>query len=150
MKRLFIDLSLTVQTAAGSAVYAWEICHRLMRLGQPMQVLPMTNPFRTQGRFGWKRRFNALLRVLLWRPWLAGLEARGSDCFLFTNAFVPRSFMGREYGVIMLDLAAWHDRDLLSWRGRLGMLGLPQTLRRASAIFAISEYTAEDVAQTFS
>lgn len=150
MKRLFIDLSLTVQTAAGSAVYAWEICHRLMRLGQPMQVLPMTNPFRTQGRFGWKRQLNGLLRDVLWRPWLAGSEARDRDCFLFTNAFVPRSFLHREFGVIMLDLAAWHDREILSWRGRLGMHGLPQTLRRASKIFAISEYTAEDVAQTFS
>ena len=32
MKRLFVDLSLTAQTGAGSAVLAWEFAHRLMEL----------------------------------------------------------------------------------------------------------------------
>lgn len=150
MKRLFVDLSLTSQTGAGSAVYAWEICHRLMRLAMPMQVLPLTNPFRTHGRTGLSRKISALLRDLLWRPFLAGLEARPGDCFLFTNAFVPRSFLDREYAVIMLDLGAWHDRAILSWRGRLGTRALPTVLARATHVFAISEHTAQQVAQEFS
>ncbi|GAB6061135.1 glycosyltransferase family 4 protein [Desulfonatronum parangueonense] len=150
MKRLFVDLSLTVQTGAGSAVYAWEICHRLMRLAAPLQVLPLTNPFRTHGRIGMRRKIHALLRDLLWRPCLAGLEARTGDCFLFTNTFVPRGLMHREYAVILLDLGAWHDRSLLSWRGRLGMRALPKVLARATHVFAISDHTARDAAREFS
>lgn len=149
MKRLFVDLSLTAQTGAGSAVYAWEICHRLMRLGAPLQVLPMTIPFRTLGRSGLPRKIQALMRDLLWRPFLAGLEAHTGDCFLFTNAFVPRRFQGREYGVIVLDLGAWRDRNLLSWRGRLGMRTMPRVLAGARHVFAISEFTAQDISKAF-
>ncbi|WP_031387739.1 glycosyltransferase family 4 protein [Desulfonatronum thiodismutans] len=148
-KRLWVDLSLTAQTEAGSAVYAWEICHRLMRQAMPMQVLPLTSPFRVLDRTGIRRKFNALLRDLLWRPVLAGLEARPDDCFLFTNTFVPRKFWHRKFGVIILDLGAWHDRALLSWRGRLGTRSLPTVLAHAAHIFAISEYTAQDVAREF-
>lgn len=148
-KRLWVDLSLTAQTEAGSAVYAWEICHRLMRQAMPMQVLPLTSPFRVQGRTGLQRKLNGLFRDLLWRPFLAGLEARSDDCFLFTNTFVPRKFWRRKFGVIILDLGAWHDRALLSWRGRLGTRSLPAVLAHATHIFAISEYTAQDVAREF-
>lgn len=150
MKRLFVDLSLTTQTEAGSAVYAWEICHRLMRQAMPMQVLPLTSPFRVLGRTGIRRKLNGLLRDLLWRPMLAGLEARPDDYFLFTNTFVPRKFLNRNYGVVILDLGAWHDRTLLSWRGRLGTCTLPAVLANAGHIFAISKFTAQDVAQEFS
>lgn len=149
-KRLWVDLSLAAQTEAGSAVYAWEVCHRLMRQAMPMQVLPLTCPFRVQGRTGIRRKINALLRDLLWRPVLAGLEARPDDCFLFTNTFVPRKFWPRKFGVVILDLGAWHDRALLSWRGRLGTRSLPAVLAHATQIFAISEYTAQDVAREFS
>lgn len=149
MKRLFVDLSLTAQTGAGSAVLAWEFAHRLMRLGLPMQVLPMTCPFRTLGRAGLPRKVQALLRDLLWRPFLAGLEAGPRDCFLFINSFVPRRFLDREYGVIMLDLGAWHDRRILSWRGRLGTRSMPAALARARHVFAISEFTARDVCAQF-
>ncbi|SMP72771.1 glycosyltransferase family 4 protein [Desulfonatronum lacustre] len=148
-KRLLVDLSLTAQTEAGSAVYAWEICHRLMRQAMPMQVMPLTSPFRVQGRTGIRRKLNGLLRDLLWRPLLAGLEARPDDCFLFTNAFVPRKFWRRKFGVVILDLGAWHDRALLSWRGRLGTRSLPAVLAGATHIFAISEHTAQDVAREF-
>ncbi|WP_158269673.1 glycosyltransferase family 1 protein [Desulfonatronum sp. SC1] len=148
-KRLLVDLSLTGQTEAGSAVYAWEICHRLMRQAMPMQVLPLTSPFRVLGRTGIRRKLNGLLRDLLWRPVLAGLEARPDDCFLFTNTFVPRKFWRRKFGVVILDLGAWHDRALLSWRGRLGTRTLPAVLAHAAHIFAISEYTAQDVARAF-
>jgi len=150
MERLLVDLSLTAQTEAGSAVYAWEVCHRLMRQAMPMQVLPLTSPFRVQGRTGLRRKLNGLLRDLLWRPVLAGLEARHGDCFLFTNTFVPRKFWRRKFGVVILDLGAWHDRALLSWRGRLGTRSLPAVLAHAAHIFAISEYTAEDVVREFS
>lgn len=149
MKRLFVDLSLTVQTGGGAALYAWEICHRLMRLGHTQQILPMTNPFRTHGRAGTPRKIQALLRDLLWRPFLAGLEAREEDCFLFTNAFVPRRFMNREYAVIMLDLGAWHNQNILSWRGRLGTRAMPRVLAGARHIFAISDFTANDLAKEF-
>ncbi len=148
-KRLLVDLSLTAQTEAGSAVYAWEACHRLMRQAMPMQVLPLTSPFRVLGRTGIRRKLNGLLRDLLWRPFLAGLEARPDDCFLFTNSFVPRKFWRRKFGVVILDLGAWHDRALLSWRGRLGTRSLPAVLAQAAHIFAISEYTAQDVAREF-
>lgn len=149
MKRLFVDLSLTAQTGAGSAIYAWEICHRLMRLGFPLQILPMTSPFRTWKRDGIPRKIQALLRDLAWRPFLAGLEACHEDCFLFTNAFVPRRFQEREYGVIILDLGAWHDRDILSWRGRAGTRAIPRALAGARHVFAISEYTAQDISKMF-
>ncbi|WP_045222774.1 glycosyltransferase family 4 protein [Desulfonatronum thioautotrophicum] len=149
MKRLFVDLSLTAQTENGSAVYAWEVGHRLMRQAMPLQVLPLTSPFRVLGRTGIQRKLNGLLRDLLWRPILAGLEARPDDLFLFTNTFVPRKFWRRQFGVVILDLGAWHDRALLSWRGRLGTRSLPAVLEHAAHIFAISEYTAEDVARVF-
>jgi glycosyltransferase involved in cell wall biosynthesis len=149
MKRLFVDLSLTAQTGAGSAMYAWEICHRLMRQGHALQVLPMTSPFRTRGRSGTSRKVQALLRDVLWRPFLAGLEAREQDCFLFTNAFVPRRLLHREYAVVMLDLGAWHDRNILSWRGRLVSRGMPRILAKARHVFAISDFTADEVSTQF-
>ncbi|HDQ41341.1 MAG TPA: glycosyltransferase family 1 protein [Desulfonatronum sp.] len=149
MMRLFVDLSLTVQTGAGSALYAWEICHRLMRLGHAQQVLPMTCPFRTLGRVGIPRKMQALLRDLLWRPFLSGLEAQEQDCFLFINAFVPRRFLNRKYAVVVLDLGAWHDRSILSWRGRLGTRTMPRVLTGAQHVFAISDSTADDLVREF-
>lgn len=149
VKRLFVDLSLTAQTGAGSAVLAWEFAHRLMRLGLPMQVLPMTCPFRTLNRVGLPRKLQALMRDLLWRPFLAGLEAGPQDCFLFINSFVPRRFLHREYGVVMLDLGAWRDRRILSWRGRLGTRNLPTVLARARHVFAISEFTSQELHTQF-
>ncbi len=148
-KRLFVDLSLTAQTGAGCAVYSWEIVHRLMRICEPLQVLPMNCPFRTLGRTGLPRAWQALLRDLLWRPFLSGLEARPEDCFLFPNTFVPRKFWQKKFGVIIHDLGAWHDRTLLSWRGRIGTRSLPLILKQAEHVFAVSEYTAMDITREF-
>lgn len=148
-KRFYFDLSGLAYTSAGTAIYAWELCHRLMRLGQPLQVIPHTCPFRTVGKSGIKRSFEALLRDTLWKNILSGRVASKDDYFIFPNINVPPKFHSRKYGVTVHDLGAWHNPSYLTWRGKMALQTIPQILENAEHIFAVSDYTAKDVANNF-
>ena len=148
-RKLYFDLSILASTAAGSAIHAWELCHRLMRLAKPLQVIPFSSPFKTQDKTGLNRAFNAVLRDTLWQNWLAGMEANQKDYFIFPNLNVPRKFYPLEYAVFVHDLGSWHNRSYLKWRGSLTTQAIPKALKNANCIFAVSEYTAQDVAREF-
>lgn len=148
-QQFYFDLSGLAHTSAGTAIYAWELCHRLMRLAQPLQVIPHTCPFKTLGKSGVERSVEALLRDTLWNNILAGRVASKNDYFIFPNINVPPKFYNGKYGVIVLDLGAWHNRSYLKWRGRTAIQAVPKILNKSQHIFAISDYTAEDVANTF-
>jgi glycosyltransferase involved in cell wall biosynthesis len=148
-QKIYFDLSVLANTAAGSAVFAWELCHRLMRLAQPLQVIPVTCPFSTLEKTGLNRAVNAVLRDTIWQHWLVG-KATVSDYFIFPNPLiVPPKFYNFPYAVFILDLGSWHNRLYLQWRGKLAVQALPKVLQSADQIFAISDYTAEDVAREF-
>jgi glycosyltransferase involved in cell wall biosynthesis len=148
-RKIYFDLSVLAQTAAGSSVHAWELCHRLMRLSQPLQIIPFTLPFRTEGKKGFSRAFNAVLRDTVWNNLLVGMEASKQDYFIFPNTNVPKKFYNLKYAVFVHDLGSWHDRSYLTWRGNLGTRSLPKILENANKIFAISDYTAEDIVSEF-
>lgn len=148
-KRFYFDLSGLGHTSAGTAIYAWELCHRLMRLAQPLQVIPHTSPFRTVGKSGIERSFEALLRDTLWNNILSGRVANKDDYFIFPNINVPPKFYTKKYGVTIHDLGAWHNRSYLTWRGKRALQAIPKILENAEHIFAVSDYTAKDVANIF-
>ncbi len=148
-KRFYFDLSGLAHTSAGTAIYAWELCHRLMKLAQPLQVIPHTCPFRTVGKSSLERSIEGLLRDTLWNNILAGRAASKDDYFIFPNINVPAKFYSRKYGVTVHDLGGWHNPSYLTWRGRIALQAIPQILKNAEHIFTISDYTAEDIANTF-
>ena len=148
-RRIYFDLSSLASTSAGSAVYAWELCHRLMRLAKPLQLIPFTSPFKTEGKRGLSRTANAILRDTIWQNLLSGMEATEKDYFIFPTPNVPRKFYNLNYAVFILDLGNWHNRSYLQLRGKLTTLAIPKALKNANHIFAISNYTAQDVAQEF-
>jgi glycosyltransferase involved in cell wall biosynthesis len=148
-RRIYFDLSPLAKTAAGSGVYAWELCHRLMRIAQPLQVIPFTLPFRTEGKKGFERALNAALRDSIWNNFLAGMEASTEDYFIFPNVSIPKKFYKQKYALVVLDIGVWHERSYLKWRGQISVQALPENVRNADCIFAISDYTAQDVANEF-
>lgn len=136
-------------TSAGSAVYAWELCHRLMRLAQPTQVIPYSCPFVTRNKKRIHRLLNAFLRETIWHPLLAYMANKEESYFICPTHNVPKSFYKRKYAIIILDLAAWHDPSVTTWGGRNFAKSLPESIKKADRIFAISDYTAQDVANEF-
>lgn len=149
-RKIYLDLSTFAVNSSGSAVYVWELCHRLMRLAKPLQVLPFTSPFRTVGRKGFSRVLNAILRDTIWQNILAGMETTKQDYFIFPNLTnVPRKFYNLKYAVIVYDLGAWHNRSYRRWRGKIAVRAIPEILANADTIFAISDYTAQDTANEF-
>lgn len=149
-QKVYFDLSSISQTSAGSSVYAWELCHRLMRLGKPLQVLPFTCSFRTVGKKGFPRLINGLLRDTIWQWFLAGREIDLNDYVIFPNAaMVPKKFYQRKYAVVVLDLGAWHNLSYVTARGKFSILSMRKAIENADCIYAISDYTAYDVAQEF-
>lgn len=148
--RIYFDLTSLAMTSAGSAVYVWELCHRLMRLARPLQVVPLTCPFTTVNKTGISRAFNAILRDTLWNNLLVGSPASNDDYFIFPNINVPRKFYDRKYAIVVMDLGAWHNPQYVTWRGKISIQAIPNIIKNANRIFAISDYTAEDIANTFS
>lgn len=149
-RKIYFDLSTLANTSSGSAVYVWELCHRLMRLAKPLQVLPFTSPFRTLGRKGLSRTLNAILRDTIWQNLLAGMQANKKDYFIFPSILnVPKKFYNLKYAVVVYDLGAWYNRSYLKWRGRIALRAIPEILANADSIFAISDYTAQDTANEF-
>jgi glycosyltransferase involved in cell wall biosynthesis len=148
-RKIYFNLTPLAITSAGSAVYAWELCHRLMRLAQPTQVIPYSCPFVTINKTGIVRILNAILRENIWHPLLAGLGDKEQDYFICPTHNVPKSFYHRQYAIVILDLAAWHDSSVTTWGGRNFAKSLPESIKKASHIFAISDYTAQDVANEF-
>jgi glycosyltransferase involved in cell wall biosynthesis len=148
-QKIYFDLSTLANTFAGSAVYCWEICHRLMRLSQTLEVIPISCPFSTVGRKGFARSVNAILRDILWNNWLFGLEANPEDYFIFPNIILPKQFAGCKYAVVVHDIGAWHNPEYLSWRGRITMQNLPKAVKNADRVFTVSDFTADDIAKEF-
>ncbi|MEM2154878.1 MAG: glycosyltransferase family 1 protein, partial [Nitrososphaeria archaeon] len=148
-KKIYFNLTPLSITSAGSAVYAWELCHRLMRFAQPTQVIPYSCPFVTKNKKGIHRLLNAFLRETIWHPLLAYMASKEEDYFICPSHNVPKSFYHRQYAIVILDLAAWHDPSLTTWVGRGFAKSLPESIKKAAHIFAISDYTAQDVANEF-
>jgi len=148
-RKIYFNLTPVSITSAGSAVYAYELCHRLMRLATPLQVIPYTCPFITIGKHGIPRLINALLREMLWLRILANLGDRENDYFFCPTHNVPTIFHKRKYAIVILDLAAWHNPSITTWGGRQFAKNLPKSIENADQIFAISDYTAKDVANEF-
>jgi len=150
-QKVYFDLSATTATSGGIAVYAWELCHRLMGLSKPLQVAPFKCPFRTLDRNGIPRTLNAILRDTVWQSFLAAQEGNKADYYIFPspNPNVPKQFYKRKYAIIIHDLGAWHNPLYLNWRGRRTLQAMPEAVRNAECIFAISEYTAQDVVHEF-
>ena len=149
-RKVYFDLTTLASTSAGSSVHAWELCHRLMRIARPLQVIPFTSPFRTDGRKGWSRAFNALLRDTVWQNLLLGMEATDKDYFIFNSPLnVPQKFFSLKYAIFVHDLGAWHERSYLNWRGRMSVKSIPEALANADIIFAVSDYTAKDIVNEF-
>jgi glycosyltransferase involved in cell wall biosynthesis len=148
-RRIYFDLSVLSNTAAGSSIHAWELCHRLMRLSQPLKVIPFTLPFRTEGKTGLSRICNAILRDTVWTNFLAGMEATKKDYFIFPNTSVPKRFYHLKYAVFVHDIGSWYNKNYLSWRGHFLTKSLPLVLENADKIFTVSDYTARDVIHEF-
>ena len=148
-RKIYFDLSVLANTSAGTAVYAWEVCHRLMKLTMPLQVIPYTSPFRTVDRQGIKRAFNAVLRDSLWQPFMARMQAATEDYFIYPTPELAK-FASQDYAIVIHDLGAWHDPSCLSWRGKLELGNLPKVAKKADRIFTVSDYTAQDVIKEFS
>jgi glycosyltransferase involved in cell wall biosynthesis len=149
-RKIYFDLSTLANTFAGSAVYCWEICHRLMRLSKTLEVIPISCPFSTVGKQGFIRNINALLRDSLWNNFLFGIEADREDYFIFPNMIIPKRFYQRKYAIIIHDIGAWYNPEYLSWRGRITMKNLPKAVKNADRIFTVSDFTANDMAKEFS
>jgi glycosyltransferase involved in cell wall biosynthesis len=148
-RKIYFDLSTLANTFAGSAVYCWEICHRLMRLSKTLEVIPVSCPFSTVGKKGFTRSISAILRDSIWNNFLFGLEADREDYFIFPNLIVPKRFYQRKYALIIHDIGAWYNPEYLSWRGRMTMKNLSTAARNADRIFTVSDFTADDIAQEF-
>jgi glycosyltransferase involved in cell wall biosynthesis len=148
-RKIYFDLSTLANTHAGSAVYCWEVCHRLMRRSQTLEVIPISCPFSTVGKKGLSRTVNALLRDILWNNFLFGIEANPNDYFIFPNIVAHRRLYYRKYAIVIHDIGAWHNPEYLSWRGRFTMRRLPSAVQNADRIFAVSEFTADDMAKEF-
>lgn len=147
--RIYFDLSVIANTYTGVSIYSWELCQHLMQISDPLQTIPLTCPFRTVGRSIFPRIINAFLRDTLWSSFLIGIEGGNEDYFIFPHPSVPKKFYNRNYAIIIHDLAAWHDPSLITWRGRISLRNLPNSIKNAHRIFAISEYTAQDIAKSF-
>jgi glycosyltransferase involved in cell wall biosynthesis len=147
--KIYFDLSVLSNTAAGSSIHAWELCHRLMRLSQPLKVIPFTLPFRTEGKKGLSRVCNAILRDTVWTNFLAGMEATKEDYFIFPTTSVPKKFYRLNYAVFVHDIGCWYNKNYLSWRGNFQSKSLPLVLENANKIFAVSDYTAQDIIHEF-
>ncbi|MEM2154880.1 MAG: glycosyltransferase family 1 protein [Nitrososphaeria archaeon] len=148
-QRVYFNLSPVSMTFGGMAVYSWELCHRLMRFSEPLQVVPYTCPFTTLGKRGLFRNLNAILREGMWDNIVAYLGSTKDDYFVFPTHNVPNQFYGRKYAMIILDLAAWHNPSITTWRGQNFVKSLPKSIENADSLFAISDYTAQDVANQF-
>ncbi|MGL5806047.1 MAG: glycosyltransferase family 4 protein [Xenococcaceae cyanobacterium] len=148
-KKIYFDLSTLANTFAGSAVYCWEVCHRLMRRSQTLEVIPVSCPFSTVGKKGLARTINALLRDLVWNNILFGIEANPEDYFIFPNIVAHRRFYRRKYAIVVHDIGAWHNPEYLSWRGKFTMRRLPIAVKNADRVFAVSNFTANDIAKEF-
>lgn len=148
-RKIYFNLASLAMNSAGTAVYAWELCHRLMRLAQPTQVIPYSCPFITLNKTGIVRVVNAILRETIWYPILTSVGNKEQDYFIFPDHRVPKSFYNRQYAIIVYDLAAWHNPSLTTWMGRKVAKLLPESIKKAAHIFAISDYTAQDIANEF-
>ncbi len=147
--KFYFNLTSLAITSTGPAVHAWELCHRLMRLAKPLEVIPYTCPFRTIDNKGFNRLLNVLLRETIWDNVLAGLEASEEDYFIFTTQDVPKRFYTRKYAMVIHDIAGWHHPSVTTWGGRIFSGALPESTKQACRIFTVSDYTAQDVASQF-
>ena len=147
--KVYFNLSPVAITFGGTAVYAWEVCHRLMRLAKPLQVIPYTCPFKTLDKSGFPRLFNALLRDTIWDNILAGLEADEEDYFIFPTPDVPKKFYNRKYAMVIHDIAYWYDPSITTWGGRVFVRALPESTKSAHRIVTVSDYTAKDISKEF-
>jgi glycosyltransferase involved in cell wall biosynthesis len=148
--KVYYDLTNISTGSAGNAVYAWELCHRLMRIAEPLKVVPYTCPFPTIGKKGIYRLANAWLRETLSNRWLTNMVASKDDFLLIPHHNVPEVVYERNYGTIVLDLAAWYDGSGTSRSGQKFARSLPKAIQNANIVLAISEYTAFDIARNFS
>jgi glycosyltransferase involved in cell wall biosynthesis len=147
--KVYYDLTNISTGSAGNAVYAWELCHRLMRIAEPLKIVPYTCPFPTIGKKGISRLANAWLREKLSNRWLANIAASKEDFLLIPHHNVPETIYECNYGTIVLDLAAWYDGSGTSRSGRKFARSLPKAIQNANIVLAISEYTAFDIARNF-
>jgi glycosyltransferase involved in cell wall biosynthesis len=90
------------------------------------------------------------MRDVIWKNYLIGLDIAEDDYIFFPNISVPNKLRKYKYGVLVHDLGSWHTPENMNWRGRLVIKSLPDVLARAEHIFAVSEYTADDISRTFS
>jgi glycosyltransferase involved in cell wall biosynthesis len=146
---IYFDLTPLSITTSGTAVYTWEVCHRLMRLAKPLQVIPYTCPFKTLGKSGIHRVINSLLRETISYTMLTNQKSSDEDYFIAPTHNVPKQLYKRKYAVVVHDLAAWHNPAITSWGGRNFAKALPGSIKNAHQIFAVSEYTAQDIAKGF-
>ena len=148
-QKIYFDLTPLSITTSGSAVYTWELCHRLMRLAKPLQVIPYTCPFKTLGKSGIHRVINSILRETISPSMFVNLKSSEEDYFIAPTHNVSKQLYKRKYAMVILDLAAWHNPAVTSWGGRNFARILPESIKNANQIFAISNYTAQDVAKEF-
>ena len=147
--KVYFNLSSAAISLGGSGVYAWEVCHRLMRLAKPLQVIPYTCPFKTLGKKGFSRIFNAILRDTIWDNVLAGLESDPEDYLIFPSPDVPSKFYHRKYAMVVHDIAYWHDPSITTLGGRLFVKRLPMAIKHADCLITVSDYTAQDISKEF-
>lgn len=148
--KIYFDLTPLSITTSGSAVYTWELCHRLMRLAKPLQIIPYSCPFKTLGKSGIHRVVNSILRETISHRMLVNLQASDEDYFIAPTHNVSKQLYKRKYAMVVLDLAAWHNPEITSLGGRNYSRALSESIKNANQLFAISNYTAQDISKEFS